>query len=97
MLTRRTFSNCTDTGSCVYRKKSILYFSLQKKFFFRDSKILVCAGRSNLLHVYSLESYKLTQVIKMPKEVLSIKQIQFLSDKFDARASKVGAMITKFI
>ncbi|XP_076814472.1 TBC1 domain family member 31-like [Clavelina lepadiformis] len=61
----------------------------------RDGKTLVCGGKSNLLHLYSLESHKLTQVIKMPNEVVSVKQLLFLSDRFDAGANKVLGVLSQ--
>nr|XP_002130963.1 TBC1 domain family member 31 [Ciona intestinalis] len=61
----------------------------------KDGKLLVCGGKSNLLHVYSLTSHQLSQVIKMPNEVQSVKQLEFLADKFDAGANKVLGVLSQ--
>uniref|UniRef100_H2YPL6 Uncharacterized protein n=1 Tax=Ciona savignyi TaxID=51511 RepID=H2YPL6_CIOSA len=61
----------------------------------KDGQLLVCGGKSNLLHVYSLTSHQLSQVIKMPNEVQNVKQLEFLADKFDGGANKVLGVLSQ--
>nr|CAB3266840.1 TBC1 domain family member 31 [Phallusia mammillata] len=55
----------------------------------RNGRILVCGGKSNLLHLYSLQNHNISQVIKLPSSVQSVKQLEFLVDKFDRGDSKI--------
>lgn len=55
----------------------------------RDGKCLAAGGRSNLLHLWSLESNQLSRVIQMPPHVRAVRHLEFLPDSFDAGANQV--------
>uniref|UniRef100_A0A7N6BCN3 TBC1 domain family member 31 n=1 Tax=Anabas testudineus TaxID=64144 RepID=A0A7N6BCN3_ANATE len=54
-----------------------------------DGKSLVAGGRSNLLHLWCLDSKQLVRVIQMPTQVRTVRQLEFLPDSFDGGASQV--------
>lgn len=54
-----------------------------------DGKSLAAGGRSNLLHLWCLESKQLVRVIQMPTQVRTVRQLEFLPDSFDGGASQV--------
>jgi len=56
----------------------------------RNGKTLVCGGKSNFLHVYSLHTHKLLHVIQLPSTVQCVKQLDFLVDKFDSGENMVS-------
>lgn len=57
--------------------------------FARDGRLLVAGGRSRFIHVWSLDTQRLTQIVELPNKVTSVKQLQFLSDNFDGGSSQV--------
>nr|XP_039261457.1 TBC1 domain family member 31-like isoform X2 [Styela clava] len=61
----------------------------------RNGKTLVAAGKSNLLHVYSLETLRIIRIVQMPPHVTSVKDILFLPDKFDNGANKILGVISQ--
>lgn len=58
-----------------------------------DGKSLASGGRSNLLHLWCLESRQLVRVIQMPIQVRTIRQLEFLPDSFDGGASQVQVSV----
>lgn len=54
-----------------------------------DGKNLAAGGRSNLLHLWCLDSQQLVRVIQMPTQVRTVRQLEFLPDSFDGGASQV--------
>nr|XP_057910143.1 TBC1 domain family member 31 [Doryrhamphus excisus] len=54
----------------------------------RDGKILAAGGRSNLLHLWCLDPKELVNVIQMPAQVRTVRQLEFLPDSFDEGASQ---------
>ena len=60
-----------------------------------DSRFLVAAGRSKFLHVYSLDSRRLFRVIQLPSKVKTVKQVQFLADKFGDGCNEMLSVLSK--
>lgn len=54
-----------------------------------DGKRLAAGGRSNLLHLWSLDSRQLVRVVQMPTGVRTVRQLEFLPDSFDGGANQV--------
>lgn len=54
-----------------------------------DGKSLAAGGRSNLLHLWCLDTKRLLRVIQMPTQVRTVRQLEFLPDSFDGGASQV--------
>ncbi|KAK6327150.1 hypothetical protein J4Q44_G00027950 [Coregonus suidteri] len=54
----------------------------------RDGKTLAAGGRSNLLHLWCLDTRQLLRVVQMPPKVRSVRQLEFLPDSFDGGASQ---------
>ncbi|XP_037533046.1 TBC1 domain family member 31 [Nematolebias whitei] len=61
----------------------------------RDGKILAAGGRSNLLHLWCLDSQQLLRVIQMPSQVRSVRQLEFLPDSFDGGASQTLGVLSQ--
>ncbi|XP_023820067.1 TBC1 domain family member 31 isoform X1 [Oryzias latipes] len=60
-----------------------------------DGKSLASGGRSNLLHLWCLESRQLVRVIQMPSQVRTIRQLEFLPDSFDGGASQTLGVLSQ--
>ena len=58
----------------------------------RDGHLLVGGGRSNFLHVWTIENRQLLRVIQLPSKVRFVKQLIFLPNKFDGGSSEVRVM-----
>ncbi|XP_038145493.1 TBC1 domain family member 31 isoform X1 [Cyprinodon tularosa] len=61
----------------------------------RNGKSLAAGGRSNLLHLWCLESQQLVRVIQMPTQVRSVRQLEFLSESFDGGASQTLGVLSQ--
>lgn len=61
----------------------------------RDGKSLAAGGRSNLLHLWCLDSQQLVRVIQMPTQVRSVRQLEFLPDSFDGGASQTLGVLSQ--
>ncbi|XP_076594333.1 TBC1 domain family member 31 [Chaetodon auriga] len=61
----------------------------------RDGKSLAAGGRSNLLHLWCLESKQLIRVIQMPTKVRTVRQLEFLPDSFDGGASQTLGVLSQ--
>ncbi|XP_072316547.1 TBC1 domain family member 31 [Eucyclogobius newberryi] len=60
-----------------------------------DGKNLVSAGRSNLLHLWCLENKQLIQVIQMPSQVRTIRQLEFLPHALDSGANQTLGVLSQ--
>ncbi|XP_077455071.1 TBC1 domain family member 31 [Stigmatopora argus] len=54
----------------------------------QDGKTLAAGGRSNLLHLWCLESKKLIKVIQMPTPIRTVRQLEFLPTRVDGTSSQ---------
>ncbi|XP_037641622.1 TBC1 domain family member 31 isoform X2 [Sebastes umbrosus] len=61
----------------------------------RDGKSLAAGGRSNLLHLWCLDSQQLVRVIQMPTQVRTVRQMEFLPDSFDGGASQTLGVLSQ--
>ncbi|KAG7474161.1 TBC1 domain family member 31 [Solea senegalensis] len=61
----------------------------------RDGKRLVAGGRSNLLHLWCLDSKQLVRVIQMPTQIRTVRQLEFLPDSFDGGASQTLGVLSQ--
>ncbi|XP_041650438.1 TBC1 domain family member 31 [Cheilinus undulatus] len=61
----------------------------------RDGKSLAAGGRSNLLHLWCLDSQQLIRVIQMPAQVRTVRQLEFLPDSFDGGASQTLGVLSQ--
>ncbi|KAA8591499.1 hypothetical protein FQN60_016873 [Etheostoma spectabile] len=61
----------------------------------RDGKSLAAGGRSNLLHLWCLDSKQLIRVIQMPTQVRTVRQLEFLPDSFDGGASQALGVLSQ--
>ncbi|XP_034553747.1 TBC1 domain family member 31 [Notolabrus celidotus] len=61
----------------------------------RDGKSLAAGGRSNLLHLWCLDSKQLIRVIQMPTQVRTVRQLEFLPDSFDGGASQTLGVLSQ--
>ncbi|XP_069549171.1 TBC1 domain family member 31 isoform X1 [Brachyistius frenatus] len=61
----------------------------------RDGKSLAAGGRSNLLHLWCLDSKQLMRVIQMPTQVRTVRQLEFLPDSFDGGASQTLGVLSQ--
>ncbi|XP_034063581.1 TBC1 domain family member 31 isoform X3 [Gymnodraco acuticeps] len=88
----------SDTLSCKYQlpvpdcgpKVSYKAFAVT-----RDGKSLAAGGRSNLLHLWCLDSKQLIRVIQMPTQVRTVRQLDFLPDSFDGGASQTLGVLSQ--
>uniref|UniRef100_H3DP21 TBC1 domain family member 31 n=1 Tax=Tetraodon nigroviridis TaxID=99883 RepID=H3DP21_TETNG len=88
----------SDTLSCQYQlpvpdsgpKISYRAFAVTP-----DGKSLVAGGRSNLIHLWCLDSQKLVRVIQMPTQVRAVRQLEFLPDTFDRGASQTLGVLSQ--
>ncbi|XP_062394922.1 TBC1 domain family member 31 [Sardina pilchardus] len=61
----------------------------------RDGKTLAAGGRSNLLHLWCLESRQLMRVVQMPPKVRTVRHLEFLPDSFDGGSSQVLGVLSQ--
>ncbi|KAI3361372.1 hypothetical protein L3Q82_013551, partial [Scortum barcoo] len=61
----------------------------------RDGRSLAAGGRSNLLHLWCLDSQQLIRVIQMPTQVRTVRQLEFLPDSFDGGASQTLGVLSQ--
>ncbi|XP_061529879.1 LOW QUALITY PROTEIN: TBC1 domain family member 31 [Phycodurus eques] len=61
----------------------------------QDGKSLAAGGRSNLLHLWCLESKTLVKVIQMPTQVRTVRQLEFLSDSFDGGSNQTLGVLSQ--
>uniref|UniRef100_A0A3Q3VYI3 Uncharacterized protein n=1 Tax=Mola mola TaxID=94237 RepID=A0A3Q3VYI3_MOLML len=61
----------------------------------QDGRSLAAGGRSNLLHLWCLDSRELLRVIHMPAQVRTVRQLEFLSDILDRGASQTLGVLSQ--
>ncbi|KAL0963382.1 hypothetical protein UPYG_G00305670 [Umbra pygmaea] len=61
----------------------------------RDGKTLAAGGRSNLLHLWCLDTRQLLRVVQMPPKVRTVRQLEFLQDSFDGGASQTLGVLSQ--
>ncbi|CAJ1062028.1 TBC1 domain family member 31 [Xyrichtys novacula] len=61
----------------------------------RNGKSLAAGGRSNLLHLWCLDSQQLIRVIQMPSQVRTVRQLEFLHDSFDGGANQTLGVLSQ--
>uniref|UniRef100_A0A8C1XNF5 TBC1 domain family member 31 n=1 Tax=Cyprinus carpio TaxID=7962 RepID=A0A8C1XNF5_CYPCA len=61
----------------------------------QDGKTLAAAGRSNLVHLWCLDSRQLLRVIHMPPEVKSVRFVDFLPDSFDGGSNQILGVLSQ--
>ncbi|XP_072536472.1 TBC1 domain family member 31 [Salminus brasiliensis] len=61
----------------------------------QDGKTLAAGGRSNLLHLWCLDSQQLFRVIQMPPQVRTVRHIDFLPDSFDGGSSQILGVLSQ--
>lgn len=54
----------------------------------QDGRFLVGGGRSNFLHVWTMETKQLLRIIQLPAKIRHVKQIIFVPSSFDGGASE---------
>ncbi|XP_069847443.1 TBC1 domain family member 31 isoform X3 [Dipodomys merriami] len=87
-----------DTLFCKYQlpappeSSSIIYkvFAVT-----RDGRILAAGGKSNHLHLWSLEATRLFRIIQMPTKIRAIRHLEFLPDSFDAGSNQVLGILSQ--
>ncbi|XP_062320828.1 TBC1 domain family member 31 [Osmerus eperlanus] len=60
-----------------------------------DGKTLAAGGRSNLLHLWCLESRQLLRVVQMPPKVRTVRQLEFLHDSLDGSTSQTLGVLSQ--
>lgn len=58
-------------------------------FISRDGRVLAAGGRSRFIHLWDLDTHRLLRIVELPTKVTSVKQLNFLPDKFDAGQNQV--------
>ncbi|CAK6954290.1 TBC1 domain family member 31 [Scomber scombrus] len=61
----------------------------------RNGKSLAAGGRSNLLHLWCLDSQQLVRVVQMPTQVRTVRQLEFLPDSFDGGANQTLGVLSQ--
>uniref|UniRef100_A0A672S9N9 TBC1 domain family member 31 n=1 Tax=Sinocyclocheilus grahami TaxID=75366 RepID=A0A672S9N9_SINGR len=64
-------------------------------FHCRDGKTLAAAGRSNLVHLWCLDSRQLLRVIQMPPKVKTVRFVDFLPDSFDGGSNQILGVLSQ--
>uniref|UniRef100_A0A671LYG0 TBC1 domain family member 31 n=2 Tax=Sinocyclocheilus anshuiensis TaxID=1608454 RepID=A0A671LYG0_9TELE len=61
----------------------------------QDGKTLAAAGRSNLVHLWCLDSRQLLRVIQMPPKVKTVRFVDFLPDSFDGGSNQILGVLSQ--
>ncbi|XP_053349532.1 TBC1 domain family member 31 [Clarias gariepinus] len=61
----------------------------------QDGKILAAAGRSNLVHLWSLDGQQLFRILQMQPEVRTVRNLDFLPDTFDGGSSQILGVLSQ--
>ncbi|NXQ40950.1 TBC31 protein, partial [Catharus fuscescens] len=61
----------------------------------RDGQTLVAGGKSNHLHLWSLELKQLIRIIQMPEKVRAVRHLEFLPDSFDGGSNQVLGVLSQ--
>ncbi|NXU02807.1 TBC31 protein, partial [Buphagus erythrorhynchus] len=87
-----------DTLHCKYQLPTAIEGSV---FFYkvfavtRDGRTLVAGGKSNHLHLWSLELKRLIRIIQMPEKVRAVRHLEFLPDSFDGGSNQVLGVLSQ--
>ncbi|NXX87654.1 TBC31 protein, partial [Centropus bengalensis] len=87
-----------DTLHCKYQLPTPVEGSvlLYKVFAVtRDGRIFVAGGKSNLLHLWCLESKQLIKIIQMPAKVRAVRHLEFLPDSFDGGCNQILGVLSQ--
>ncbi|NXU58620.1 TBC31 protein, partial [Turnix velox] len=87
-----------DTLCCKYQLPTLVEGStlLYKVFAVtRDGRVFVAGGKSNQLHLWSLESRKLIRIIQMPAKIRAVRHLEFLPDSFDGGSNQVLGVLSQ--
>ncbi|NXH58017.1 TBC31 protein, partial [Rhabdornis inornatus] len=87
-----------DTLHCKYQlptaiEGSVLFYKVFAVT--RDGRTLVAGGKSNHLHLWSLELKQLIRIIQMPEKVRAVRHLEFLSDSFDGGSNQVLGVLSQ--
>ncbi|NXM83462.1 TBC31 protein, partial [Oenanthe oenanthe] len=87
-----------DTLHCKYQlptpvEGSVLFYKVFAVT--RDGQTLVAGGKSNHLHLWSLELKQLIKIIQMPEEVRAVRHLEFLPDSFDGGSNQVLGVLSQ--
>ena len=55
----------------------------------QDGRVLVGGGRSNFLHIWTMENRQLLRIVQLPSAIRHVKQLVFFPDSFDGGTSEV--------
>ena len=55
-----------------------------------DGRLLVAGGRSDYIHVWTMDTRRLLRVVQLPPKIRVVKQLLFLPDNFDGSSSEVS-------
>ncbi|NXB52265.1 TBC31 protein, partial [Leucopsar rothschildi] len=87
-----------DTLHCKYQlptaiEGSVLFYKVFAVT--RDGRTLVAGGKSNHLHLWSLELKRLIRIIQMPEKVRAVRHLEFLPDSFDGGSNQVLGVLSQ--
>ncbi|XP_062347422.1 TBC1 domain family member 31 isoform X5 [Cinclus cinclus] len=87
-----------DTLHCKYQlpspvEGSVLFYKVFAVT--RDGQILVAGGKSNHLHLWSLELKQLIRIIQMPEKVRAVRHLEFLPDSFDGGSNQLLGVLSQ--
>ncbi|XP_011603682.2 TBC1 domain family member 31 isoform X1 [Takifugu rubripes] len=88
----------SDTLSCKYQlpvPDSGSQISYKAFAVSHDGRSLAAGGRSNLIHLWCLDSQQLVRVIQMPTQVRTVRQLEFLADCFDRGANQTLGVLSQ--
>ncbi|XP_043118038.1 TBC1 domain family member 31 isoform X2 [Puntigrus tetrazona] len=61
----------------------------------QDGKTLAAAGRTNLVHLWCLDTQQLLRVMHMPPKVKSVRFVDFLPDSFDGGSNQILGVLSQ--
>ncbi|KAL4616977.1 TBC1 domain family member 31 [Arapaima gigas] len=61
----------------------------------RDGRVLAAGGRSNIVHLWCLDSRELLRAVQMPPKVRTVRQLEFLPDSFDQGFSQILGVLSQ--
>lgn len=88
----------SDTLTCKYQLPALeegAKFDYKTFAVSRDGRALVAGGKSNLLHLWCLNTKQLLRIIQMPTKVRAVRQLEFLPDSFDGGSSQILGVLSQ--
>ncbi|XP_069477672.1 TBC1 domain family member 31 isoform X2 [Ambystoma mexicanum] len=88
----------SDTLACKYQLPALeegATFDYKTFAVSRDGRVLVAGGKSNLLHLWCLNTKQLLRIVQMPTKVRVVRQLEFLPDSFDGGSSQVLGVLSQ--